>query len=163
MVPSVSLHACSVVYAAASGVDGSVRVPRPLKRAPPLPTGTIHPTVIGNLHRWRAMSEYLCTPALSPAACPVGVQCLNTVAHLLCHRNRAVLPRNDYGPLRTHHVGRLRTAWRFASVGKGGAHAVGGGHGRSGVPRRPESRSDSIPGCRKGPHESRSNSLHHQT
>ncbi len=42
------------LYSAASAVNASVRVP-PL-RAPPLRTGTIHPTVIGSLQGWRAMT-----------------------------------------------------------------------------------------------------------
>jgi hypothetical protein len=54
---SVPLCLCALLYAAASGVDGSVRVPRPCG-APPLPTGTIYPAGIGSLHCWRGMIEY---------------------------------------------------------------------------------------------------------
>ena len=63
----------TLVGADVTGVNASVRVPRPLKRAPPLPHCSIHPSALGSEQGWRAIAEYPlhsdpCAPTTLPDA-----------------------------------------------------------------------------------------------
>jgi hypothetical protein len=121
-----------------------LRQPALLARGVSIPLRTS--SIFGNLHCWRAVSQYLCEPALSSVTCTlarrvsiplrtsfvfshlhIGAPCLNTYANQLCLHLLAHWHAVSQKLQRAKRVGRLRTAWRLATGGKGGARLSGRG------------------------------------